>query len=264
MEEIRRKKLELIFWHLNDIGRFLEAKSLLPEAIDRLSYFVTYGMISTYVIDEATQMPILKDVQRVTPKETIEKFAPEVIGQAPIHIFPFLQSDALIHPRVADVIKRTNNATYSPAQDCVFLNLESLETERFMATSLLHEMGHGLLRLEEELKMWIFDCRLAQALGGVKLKREIGKTIADITRPGLAGTTKGFRPGIGKPLDLCYRSVSGKEERGGRDKLYWTFCQILAAQQRMDPIRSRQRLLEIMGVICKEHYASEEKLVPSS
>lgn len=277
MEDFRRKKLELILWHLDDIGKFLSRKSLFPEAIDRLCYFATYGMIGTYVVDEATKNCTFKDIQPIIPQEKRQS-VPGLMDQDPLCIFPFVNSDAAIHPNVAMAMRRISGAAYSPAQDCIFLNLEHMETDRYMATSILHEAGHAIKaseqdrlykpsnrpvqeRVQEELEMWLFDCKLAQTLGGDKLRREMHQTIAEITKPGAAGTIQGFRPGIGKSLDLCYRPVAGREERGGRDKLYWTFCQLLAAQRLPDPVSSHQRQLEVMKAVCGRYYAEGKELL---
>lgn len=242
----RVEEFEKIMSHLV----YMEGFGSCPEALNRLEYLYPRATIVTPYVDSSTKKIVALEEHPAGHQE----------GFVPLRILPLFKSDASLDQEMASHVERTRYANYCCVTHQITLNVDAAETRLFIATSLLHELGHAQLaekerrigdtsvrnpfdRLQEELKMWLFDCRLAQAMGGRKLEREINKTIAQYAaRPSYKP-----QPGVGKPLDYCYRPVADKQARGFRDSMYLVFCGLISAKRYLKPDEAHYRQLQIIN-----------------
>ncbi len=246
MTRDRVEEFEKIMSHL----LYMEGFGSCSEAVERLDYLYPRAIIVDPYIDPSTKEIMASEEYPAGHQE----------GFVPLRILPLFKSDANLDPEMASHVAHTQYANYCCVTHQITLNVDAVETRTFLATSLLHELGHAQLaekesrigdasprnpfdRLQEELKMWLFDCRLAQATGGRKLEREINKTIAQyLARPNYKP-----QPGVGKPLDYCYRPVADKQAQGFRDNIYLVFCGLIAAKRRLKPNEAHYRQLQIIN-----------------
>ncbi len=247
------KKVEI---ELDFIANLPEVKSFSSEAINRIEYFRNrHVLVMPRIADDGQWLldPFGKPKYRHLP---------------PLLVAPLLLSDAEISPIAAYHVREAMEGAYGPENHAIFLGMEWLkETPRFVATVLLHEIGHAMQaeqegrilirlakprdkvkRFEEELKMWLFDCRLVGLMGGAELRGRVETTARNICLGWEKGEQFGIVVGPNSLLDLCYGSVHNERAVGLRTTRYMIFCELIALQMFHGPLAQIHQLALIERV----------------
>ncbi len=237
MENDRLKYVESTMILVKDMVAFPVVRAILPEAIERTDYLLSHSSIVS---------PMLIGNNDV---ELIRLSVPANNDLVQLSIFPFFSKDALLSSDMEYCRERIGFAVYAPQNHMIILNTETFETPRFMASTMLHEAGHAIVaekegrnnnfakrtekeRLQEELRMWHFDCKLAFLLGGAYYQKEIGKAVTSVLsarRAGILFHVQTLGPRIGWPLDLCYGSTLSPYAIKNREFLWAIFCELIAS-----------------------------------
>jgi hypothetical protein len=200
---------------------------------------------------------------------------------APLRIFPIFSDDFRIDRWAAYIQDRVKIASYSPGDHMILLNIDSCETHRFMASSLLHEVGHACAaekerrilssagprdeigRLEEELRMWHFDVRLAMLIGGEKLRFKIDAAVREIVQQLSVKGSYLIKLGVGQSLDLCYGPALSNEASLKREYFYAVYCGLIALHEYLGPQLAHEPQLAIIRQIHQEFYKKDKDYIQS-
>lgn len=225
---------------VKNMAELPEVKAFLPEAKERLEYLFARSSIVMPIIDQTDEL-----AYHVMTESQVSHLAP-------LLVYPTLPYDTCIEAFLAWVQGASYTAKYSAIDHTIFFNMESGETDRFMASTLLHEVGHAIAaekegrilgdvmlrseeaRMEEELKMWLFDCHLAMLIGGESFRKQIGAEVQEIL-PRLAKGNFSFVPRSGQALDVCYGPLPTDKASSGRTNYYAVYCMLVALHMRFKP-----------------------------
>ena len=243
-----------------------KVKGHLPEAAERTEYLRARTTIVMPKIDASDQLI----VDYFT--DSADK------NHSPLLVFPMLTSDACINPTAVYLRRHAQPGSYSPNNHMVVLGMDEGETLDYMASTLIHETGHAMAaeregrilnsatardedaRLEEELKMWLFDLRLAGFLGGEGLRHQIEVTAAKICQGWSGGIPFLMRVEASSPLDLCY-GPAGSKRAGARTILYMHYCELIALHMFWGPVVAHQQQLLLIDRIVRDSRKREKYFI---
>ncbi len=249
--EARCGWLEMVMREAIAIVESDEVKTHLPEAVERFEYIRTRGVIA---------VPVIGDLDELILQSSGE---PETNDLPPLLIFPMLRGDGSISNVGAYFEDTVGAGAYASRGHTIILNMNTNETSRYMGSALLHEAGHAMaaenegrilkspgpwdekLRMEEELRMWHFDCRLVGFLGGEKFRLET-EIAAQRIIPDLAAGIHQIKLGADWPLDLCYGPADNQQAVSGRAALYGVYCQLIALHMYMGPVVAHEYQLALL------------------
>ena len=256
-----------VMTEIDKISTHPEVMAHLPEALERIKYLRNRNAIVLPSIIESDQLVLGHFTNSKSEHLT------------PLMIFPIIHSDSRISPIADYYRKHAQPGSYSPEGHLVVLGMDEQETLRFMATTLLHEVGHAMIveknerilskstvrdkqtRLKEELEMWLFDCRLAGFLGGEQLRSQINSTVEKIIQQWKKRSPVQVTIEDGAPLDLCYGAIPKKGSLGRRAMLYIRYCELVALNDYLPPDIAYQQQLLIIDTICQETYKNQEDII---
>lgn len=257
--------LEGVMAQVEEIANSANVKAGLPDVAERVAYLQEHAVMGMPRIDESGQLRV--------------DYFTECRANPPLLIFPILRSDASISPVAAYLREHAQPASYSPHGHMIILGMDEKETFRFQATSVLHETGHALyaqkegriltppqprderIRLEEELLMWHFDCRLAIFLGGQELKGHMDTTVQQIIQGWVTNSPFQVRVGATTPLDLCYGPVTDQGRCGARTVLYMRYCELIALHIFYGPLAAQENQLSLIASFVGENWKKQKELL---
>lgn len=250
------------------IGDCSEVRTRLPEADERIGYLRERNVMAMPRIDVCDQLVL--DYFTESKAEHLP----------PLLVFPILHSDARISPVAAYLQEYAQPGSYSSRMHMLVLGMDEKETPRFMATTLLHEIGHAMVaekegrilcplaprdertRLEEELRMWQFDYQLAGFLGGEELRRYMELTAHEIIQGWVRGSPFHLKVGTSTPLDLCYGTISEQGSLGRRTVMYMRYCELIALRIFYGPL-AHEHQLAFIASICQKSYKKQKDYIQS-
>lgn len=189
-----------------------------------------------------------------------------------------IQKDASMGP-IAEYIAKTEFSAYGSSYHYIILNINSYETDWFLATAILHEIGHAQAaekenrvffkadrtndkRVQEEMRLWEFDCQVMSSIGG---KDFINTTdlcldkIAHIAKNFPIATIR-FGSGFGSPMDYCYGHCSDERAVKNRDTTYSIYCLFAMADRYIkDDNHRRDFKLRIIEKSYNNSFLKKEK-----
>lgn len=248
--------LNRVMQHLKKMVANPEVRMHLPEAVERFEYLQQRQALVLPHLDPSGDL-VLSD-QLVFNDKQAECQLP------PLLIFPMLPGDAHLGRMGSYYHQAAGLGSYSAAGHLIILRMRSGETGRFMASTLLHEVGHAIAaergersgrpgnfrhdreKLEEELQMWHFDCRLAGWLGGESFRAQTEARAREITQRLAAGIYQLGLVGDGIALDACYGPAVDKKTADGRAMLYSVQCELIALHMYYGPYVAHEYQLALM------------------
>lgn len=173
-------------------------------------------------------------------------FFKEQPDNASILLYPMFLQDASISKVCEYYTQAVGYASYGPVSNCIAVNMDSKETLRMLACSFLHELGHAQAahcegrigqpqtrseeeRLYEETAVWTLEYKLMLALGGPKYLNAVGDLVRSICEYWQGQTTDVLLEGRGRALDCCFGVSPSPNAEQERDKTFFAYCQLMAA-----------------------------------
>lgn len=240
----RHGAFRTLIGELVNIDRIPAVRSSLPEYGKRL------GVLNDFYLVE----PSLNSENNLQFDMFWKRPNHQSVTPSSLKIYPYFPEDASLHSVLSEsgLANGSSYAVYHRPNNQIFFNLFAHETLRFVASAFIHELGHALTalhnnlamskledsleeRIDEEVDMRTFDYNFALALGGLKY--------ADLFNKGVYYTKKArersnFKnppdfAGSGVALDLCFGSPLTEQGKRFRDLLFQLYCELANADMNM-------------------------------
>lgn len=257
--------LEKVMEEVWRIGNHPGVRQSLPEAAKRLEYLEKRSSTWVPTIGASNQWTWF---DLTDPKE----------GDLPsLAIMLMMATDRAID-KVAAYAYDRGFASYNASWHMITLKVDRIETPRFWAYGLIHEVGHSIAaeeegrilekaksrgntreRLEEELRMWRFDYELALILGGLEFQGHMEASIAKACTRLQQGIFNFGAEGweMGSLLDLVYGPAPNEEAVARRAFLCAIYCELIALDRLFPQPLSYDYQLACMKSFCEQGYIEE-------